>query len=61
MKMRKYLAILLVALIIGVTPAVGVNIGEVTADPMAVTGRGVAAASEITEAVESRQTTGAEK
>ncbi|MEN4007311.1 MAG: C39 family peptidase [Methanobacteriaceae archaeon] len=58
--MRKIMAMFLIALIIGVTPAFGVNIGEVTADPMAVTGRGVAAASEITEAVESRQTTGAE-
>ena len=41
MKM-KLVAVLLAVLIIGVTPAIAINIGEITADPMAVKGKGTA-------------------
>ncbi|MEN4018287.1 MAG: C39 family peptidase [Methanobacterium sp.] len=60
--MYKLVAVLLVALIIGVTPAVAAEYSEITADTMAVKGKGadVASASELVEAVESRQATGAE-
>ncbi|MEN4017336.1 MAG: C39 family peptidase [Methanobacterium sp.] len=59
--MYKLVAVLLVALIIGVAPAIATQYGE-TADTMAVKGKGadVASASELVEAVESRQATGAE-
>ncbi|MEN4018109.1 MAG: C39 family peptidase [Methanobacterium sp.] len=59
--MKKYIAVLLVALIIGVTPAVAAEYSEITqtAD-LAVKGKGadVASASELVEAVESGKTTG---
>ena len=60
--MKKLVAILFAALIIGVTPAFAINIGEITADPMAVKGKGVdaAAASELTGQVESGQISGAD-
>gem|GEM_PF-2029948 len=38
--MKRLVAVLFAALIIGVTPAFAINIGEITADPMAVRGRG---------------------
>ncbi|MEN4018216.1 MAG: hypothetical protein PQ968_07175 [Methanobacterium sp.] len=55
------IAVLLAVLIIGTAPAFAIPHGE-TADTMAVKGKGadVAAASELVEAVESRQATGAE-
>jgi predicted double-glycine peptidase len=61
-RMYKLVAVLLVALIIGVTPAIAAEYSEITADTMAVKGKGadVASASELVEAVESRQATGAE-
>jgi predicted double-glycine peptidase len=56
--MKKMMAVLLAVLIIGTTPAFAIPHGE-TADVMAVKGKGadVAAASELVEAVESRQAT----
>jgi len=37
---KKLVAILFAALIIGMAPATAINIREITADPMAVKGRG---------------------
>ena len=41
--MKKLVAILFAALIIGVTPAFAIPLGEITADPMAVKGKGLSA------------------
>ncbi|MEN4018243.1 MAG: cysteine peptidase family C39 domain-containing protein [Methanobacterium sp.] len=58
--MKNVVAVLLAVLIIGTTPAVASEYGEITADAMATKGKGadVTAASELVEAVESGETTG---